>query len=264
MKGSGKISSNLFNKPKPRVSTVYIPKSKKAFTTKRFLKQRRFKTLKKKIEKEVNNSDIGQIKSYKLCLAFIEKFLEKYETVINSGNVEKESNYALFATMLASGLSEVNENYDEIIDETEFMNNNNNNVVNTLVKNPSDYLEKYIEYIDDEDVIEDYEKAIEKYFNTFNKNKMITNNNNNNSEQDYITYSGFIKDSVAAIKDTIRKYSGELKSKKKIANNVNIDDLIIGLTAVKIKSNKNNTLKNNKTNVVLSNDFLNKFMKLGL
>jgi hypothetical protein len=86
------------------------------------------------------------------------------------------------------------------------------------------------------------------------------NNNNTNTAQEYITYSGFIKDSVTAIKETIKKYSSELKTKKKIANNVNIDDLIMGLTAVKIKGSTNNV----KSNVVLTNDFLNKFMKLGL
>jgi hypothetical protein len=254
MKGGVKISSTLLNKPKRRVSTVYIPKPKKTFKMKH-LRQKRFRTLKRKIEKEVDDSDLGQLKSYKLCLAFIEKFLKKYEAVMNSGNVEKQSNYSMFASMLAAGLSEVNEDYDEIIDETEFMNNNNNTVMNTLISNPSDYLEKYLEYIEDEDILEDYEKAMEKYFNSFNKNKI---NNNNNSDQDYITYSGFINNSVNAVKGTIKKYSGELKTKKKIANNIDIDDLIMGLTAIKIKG-----VPTNK-NIMLSNDFLNKFMKLGL
>jgi hypothetical protein len=93
----------------------------------------------------------------------------------------------------------------------------------------------------------------------FNNN----NKNNTNVEQEYLSYSGFIRDSVSAVKETIKKYSSELKTKKKIENNVNIDDLIMGLTAVKIKGNKNNIKPNVKANVVLTNDFLNKFMKLG-
>jgi hypothetical protein len=269
MKGSGKIYQSLAPELKNKTSIKYLPKPKRTFKVKQFLKQKKFKTLKRKIEKEINNSDIGQLKSYKLCLAFIEKFLEKYETVMNSGNAEnaeKESNYSLFATMLAIALSQVNEEYEDIVNESELINNNNN-TMNNLIKNPYDYLEKYIEYIEDEDVIEDYEKVIDKYFNSFNKNQMKNNNNNNNnSEQEYIAYSGFIRDSVEALKGTIKKYSNELKSKKKIANNVNIDDLIMGLTAIKIKGFPNsiktpNSIKNNQ---VLTNDFLNKFMKLGL
>jgi hypothetical protein len=270
MKGGVKISSNLFNKPKSRVSTVYIPKPKKAFKTKRYLKERRFKTLKKKREKEVDDSDLGQLKSYKLCLAFIEKFLTKYEAVMNSGNVEKEANYSMFATMLAANLSYVNKEYDEIIDESDIVNNNNNNnnnVMNILTTNPYEYLENYLEYIEDEDILEDYEKVIDEYFNSFNtnkynKHKMVinNNNNNNNSEQEYIAYSGFIRDSVSAIKDTIKKYSSELKTKKKINNNINIDDLIMGLTVMKIKGAPNAP----KENVILNNAFFNKFMKLGL
>jgi hypothetical protein len=263
MKGGVKISSELFNKPKSRVSTVFKPKKiSKTIKRKEYLKHKRFKTLKRKIEKEVDDSDLGQLKSYKLCLAFIEKFLKKYEAVMNSGNIEKESNYSMFATMLAAGISRVNEEYEEIIDESDFLNNNNNNVINILAKNPYEYLENYIEYIEDEDVIEDYEKVIDKYFNSFNKNKMNLNNNNN-SEQEYIAYSGFIKDSVSAVKDTIKKYSSELKTKKKINNNVNIDDLIMGLTVMKIKGAPN--IHNiPKENVILNNDFFNKFIKLGL
>lgn len=261
MKGGVKVHTSLIPEEKKKKSTVYVSKPKKTLKPKHYLKVKRFKTLKKKIEKEVNNSDLGQLKSYKLCLAFIEKFLEKYETVMNSGNGEKQSNYSMFATMLAASISEVNEDYDEIIDENDLLNNNNNNVMNVLTKNPYDYLEKYIEYIEDEDILDDYEKVIDKYFNSFNSTKMNNNNNNNtNIAQEYITYSGFIKDSVTAIKETIKKYSSELKTKKKIANNVNIDDLIMGLTAVKIKGSTNNV----KSNVVLTNDFLNKFMKLGL
>lgn len=261
MKGGVKVHPTLAPQPKNKKSTVYLPKPKKTFKKTRYLKQRRFKTLKKKIEKEVNNSDLGQLKSYKLCLAFIEKFLQKYENVMNSGNGEKKSNYSMFATMLALSISKVNEEYEEIIDETDLLNNNNN-VMNVLTKNSYDYLEKYIEYIEDEDILDDYEKVIDKYFNTFNNTKMNTNNNNNNTniQQEYITYSGFIKDSVSAVKETIKNYSSDLKTKKKIANNVNIDDLIMGLTAIKIKGSTNNV----KSNVILSNDFLNRFMKLGL
>jgi hypothetical protein len=255
MKGGVKKFPSVVNKPKSRVSTVFKPR--KTHKRKYYLiKPKRFKTLKRKIEKEVDDSDLGQLKSYKLCLAFIEKFLKKYETVMNSGNVEKESNYSMFATILAASLSQVNEEYKEIVDESDLLNNNN--VMNILTKNPDEYLENYIEYVEEEDVIDDYEKAIEKYFNSFNKNKM--NINNNNSEQEYITYSSFIRDSVSAVKDTIKKYSSELKTKKKIANNVNIDDLIMGLTVMKIKGSTNSS----KSNVVLTNDFLNKFIKLGL
>lgn len=250
MRGGVKKFLSLVNKPKSRVSTVFKPRK----ITKRkhyLLKPKRFKTLKRKIEKEVDDSDLGQLKSYKLCLAFIEKFLKKYETVMNLGNVEKESNYSLFVSMLATNISKVNEEYSEIIDESELTNNS---IINILLEKPDEYLEKYIEYVEEEDILKDYKKAIEKYFNSFNKNKM--NINNNNSEQEYITYSSFIRDSVNAVKETIIKYSTELKTKKKIANNINIDDLVMGLTAVKIKGDANS--------VPLSNDFLNKFLKLGL
>ena len=165
---------------------------------------------------------------------------------MNSGDTEKESNYSMFATMLAANLSQVNEEYNDIIDENDFLNNNVNNVMNVLTKNPYDYLENYLEYVEDEDIVGDYEKVIEEYFNSFNTNKYnmnkmsINNNNNKNIEQEYLSYYGFIRDSVSAVKETIKKYSGDLKAKKKIANNVNIDDLIMGLTAIKFNGNKNN------------------------
>jgi hypothetical protein len=257
MKGGVKEYPSLALEAKRKVSTVYKPKMTKKFKVKHLKK---FKTLKRKLEKVTNNSDVGQIKSYKLCLAFIDKFLKKYETIMNTKNSEKQSNYSLFASILAIALSKVNEEYDDIIDESELLNNNN--TVN-LIQNPDEYLEKYLEYVEDEDIIGDFEKVIEKYFNTTNRTnnyrmELNNSNNGNNIEQEYVDYSGFIRDSVSAVKETIREYSSELKTKKKIANNVNIDDLIMGLTAVKIKGAPNNTI-----NAVLTNDFLNKFMKLG-
>lgn len=255
MKGRGKVHNSLINKPKNKISSVFRPKS--VFLTKKkdkFKRRKTLKTLKKKIEKEVNNSDIGALNSYKLCLAFINQFIKKYELVINSGNIGKSSNYSLFATMLGSAISSVNKEYNEIIDDAELTENEN--ITNILTRDPSIYLENYLDYIEENEILEDYENIIDKFFNT---NKMEFNNNNNNIQNEYITYSGFIRDSAAAIKETIREYSGELKTKRKIANNVNIDDLIMGLTSIKIKGTPNI-----KSNVVLSNDFFNKFMKLGL
>ncbi len=266
MKGSGKVHQSLAPVPKKKISTVYVAKPEKSFKVKKFLKQKKFKTLKKKIEKEVDDSDLGQLNSYKLCLAFIEKFIEKYDMIMDSKKSDKISNYSLFATMLASSLSEVNEDYEDIIDENDILNNNN--IMNVLSKNPFEYLEKYIEYIEDEEILEDYEKVLDKYYNSILSARMQFNNNTNsntNVKEEYIEYSGFIKDSVTAIKETIKEYSNVLKTKKKIANNINIDNLIMGLTAVKIKDSTDNIKsKVVKSNIVLSNDFLNRFMKLGL
>lgn len=255
MKGAGKVHNSLVFKPKNKRSTVYKPKNK--FLTKkkdRLRRRKTLKTLKRKIEKEVNNSDLGALNSYKLCLAFIKQFIKKYESVMNSGNVEKSSNYSLFATMLGSAISSVNEEYSEIVDDDELTENEN--VTNLLTHDPNEYLENYLDYIEDNEILEEYDNIMGKYFNG---NRMEFNNNSNNIRNEYITYSGFIRDSAEAIKQTIKEYSGELKTKKKIANNVNIDDLIMGLTAIKIKG-----APNAKSNVVLSNDFLNRFMKLGL
>ncbi len=97
----------------------------------------------------------------------------------------------------------------------------------------------------------------------------MNNNNTARLEDDYKEYYGLLHDTSKAVIDVIKKYSLELKEKNKIAENVNIDSLISGLTAIKIKGvnvpkeNIKVVIERSKNNNI-NEEFFSKFMKLGL
>lgn len=225
------------------------------------------KTLKRKIkETEEDTSDVGVIKSFILCKKFIKVFLKKYDMVMNSNNQEKRANYSIFSTMLASSILTVVNEYDRIVDDEDLQLSNNDE---KLYSEPEEYLEEFIDFIDEDDTVEDFANISIKYYDTmFNNTGMNMNNNNKNSLRDeYLEYYGFLHDISKAVVDVIKKYSIELKSKNKITENVNIDSLISGLTSMKIKGA--NTPKENiriiiKNSGDLNERFFANFAKLGL
>lgn len=186
---------------------------------------------------------------------------------MNSSNQEKRANYSIFATMLASNILEVVNEYDRIVDDENLHISNNDE---RLYSEPEEYLEEFIDFIDEDDTVEDFANIVIEYYDSmFNKNKMEMNNNTNSLREDYLEYYGLLHDTSKAVIGVIKKYSLELKEKNKIAENVNIDSLISGLTAIKIKGvnapkeNIKVVIERSKNNNI-NEEFFSKFMKLGL
>ena len=193
-------------------------------------------------------------KSYEQCIIFIKLFIKRADRIANSNNTGRKDNYDIFASILKENLIEVNEKYEDIIDNEKFENNNNNLV------NPLEYLEKYIKLVKDEKIVDEFNKAVDEYYE---------NPGNNNTKEEYNDLYNFLNDSANAVKETIRKYSGDLKSKKSAAmeeendsniaqalvpasaaameeensgrlnTNLNINSLISGFSAVKVNNNPN-------------------------
>jgi hypothetical protein len=247
-----------------------LANAKKKYGMRKSLKRlKTLKTLKRKIkETEEDTTDVGVIKSFILCKKFIKVFLKKYDVVRNSNNAEKISNYSVFATMLASNILEVVNEYDRIVDYEDLHLSNNDE---KFYSEPEEYLEEFIDFIDKDDTVEDFANIVIEYYDSmFNKNKMDMNNINKASlEEDYKEYYGLLHDTSKAVIDVIKNYSLELKQKNKIAENVNIDSLISGLTAIKIKGvnapkeNIKVVIERSKNNNI-NEEFFSKFMKLGL
>jgi hypothetical protein len=263
--GGAKVHGSLIPTAQPiqRVNTRRKPKTTQKRRVKYTLKKP-LKTIKKQLVKmEANTSEIGVIKSFIQCKHFIKVFLRKYDTVMNSINQEKRSNYSLFATILATNISSIVKNYDSIMNNS--LQNNND-----LYMEPEKYLEDFLKVIKEEDVLEKFANIALEHYNSYNNGRMNINNNNNNNDSEYLEYYGFLNDTSKAVIDTIKEYSLDLKAKRKINENTNIDALIMGLTSVKIEGKNNITnikksIENNSLNRNLINeDFFSKFAKLGL
>jgi hypothetical protein len=282
MKGGVKVYSALrpLERDKPsRGIKVYrnTKRKSKTFGKHKYRVKSKLKTLKRKIkETEEDTTDIGVIKSFLLCKKFIKTFLKRYDMVMNSNDVEKQTNYDIFASMLAANISSIVEEYSRIIDDEKLLLNTNEKL-NILYKDPEEYLEEFIDFIEEDDTVEDFAKIATEYYEKplkSNANMKNTNNNNNNTNSlrdEYLEYYWLLHDTSKGVISVIKKFSLELKSKKKIANNVDINSLIMGLTAVKIKGAENVPkrdmtviIEKSKNNNNLDEDFFSRFMKLGL
>jgi hypothetical protein len=147
-----------------------------------------------------NNSDLDNLKVYKLCLKFIKKIIKNYKSVMENNNEDKKSNYSAFMSMLAANISTVNNNYAEIIDEDKLLNNSNN-TLSYLAEYPDKYLENYLEAV--EDIEKDYDNAFE---------------NQRNDPSMYLEYYNFVKDSLKEIKNTLKSYASMIKNNSVLNN----------------------------------------------
>ncbi len=266
MKGAGKIYGSLSTPAKPSIQRVKNTK-KKSLTRNRLLQKyglkRKFRTLKKKL-KEEDTSDIGVLKSFIRANRFIELFIKKYDTVMKSNNEDKRSNYSLFATMLASNILSVVKQYERIVDDDDLHLNNN---AEELLINPNEFLEDFIEFVEEDKTADEFANIAIKYFKASRPNRMEANNQDfEDLEEDYKEYQGFLQDTVTAVKDTIKEYSLDEKIKDKMA--ININSLVMGMSAMKVKG-ASNTITNITNKVVeknnkLNEDFYSMFNKLGL
>ena len=281
MKGGVKVHSALrpLERAKPsRGIKVYrnTKRKSKTFGKHKYRVKSKLKTLKRKIkETEEDTTDIGVIKSFLLCKKFIKTFLKRYDMVMNSNDIEKQTNYDIFASMLAANISSIVEEYSRIIDDEKLLLNTNEKL-NILYKEPEEYLEEFIDFIEEDDTVEDFAKIATEYYEKPHKSNANMNNNNNNNNtnslrDEYLEYYWLLHDISKGVISVIKKFSLDLKSKKKIAENANIDSLIMGLTAVKIKGAENVPkrdmtviIEKSKNNNNLDEDFFSRFMKLGL
>lgn len=196
------------------------------------LASRRMKSIKEELKGESNINSISVLESYKKIIKFIELFIKKADYVAEKATEDKQLKYELFAMSLKEKLKEINENM-EFSDITNELNENND-------PNPLDYLEAYVEFVDEADLEEKFEESF--------------------GENEHNEYYEFMKETVDAVKEIIIKVSkpevivpesaamilennNRSESAVELAkeNNVNINSLIAGLSAVKMNKNNRNT-----------------------
>lgn len=263
--GGSKVHSSLLPKTTAKTSTVFIKKPKKTHHLKHNskLKTLKIKKIVKQIKQESANieyddSPEGLIKSLHLTTAFVKQFIKKYDRVMNEKNNEKKANYAIFMTLLAEELAVVAQDNADLIDDEELLDKER------VFKEPAEYVEDYLDFIDD-DIVDDFKEASDKFFskNNNNANKMKENNNNssvNNNRESYLGLSSLIHSTNKAIYNVIRNYADTLKAKKDV--NIDVMKIISDLTAIKLSENKPNNVKKNNANI---NALTKKMMeKLGL
>lgn len=198
------------------------------------LAARRMKSIKKELQGESNINSISVLESYKKIIMFIRLFIKKADYVAKTKNEDKQLKYDLIAMSLQEKLKEINENI-EFSDITNELNENND-------PNPLNYLEEYVEFVDESELEEKFEESFGR-----------------NEHNDYYE---FMKETVDAIKEIIIKLSkpevipsvsaammleningSKLESEVGLAeeNNVNINSLIAGLSKMNMKKNNRNT-----------------------
>lgn len=260
MKGAGKVHASLIAPNKPKNQRVTIRKKKTStrqvrnrLLPKYGLRQKnRLYTLKKKLEEE-DPSDKGLIKSFLRAIRFIKLFTKHYDTVIESADENKSLNYSLFASILASKILSVINEYYRIVDNKLFNNNN----VNKLLKDPNEFLEDFVDFVEEHKIADKFANIAIKYFKKSQPNRM-SNESIEEIEENYKEYQGLLDDTVTAVKTTIKEYSLDERVSQnvsqKMAVNNDLNDLISGLSVMKVN------VSNNK----LDEDLYNMFNKLGL
>jgi len=214
-----------------------------ALRLKRMKSFKDMKSLKEKLKEKTNNNSLSILNSYKRVIKFISLFIEVGDYLAKTKDIKKQAKYDEFAMLLKYNLKEINDN-DEFSDITEELNENSENNENNENKfeNPLDYLEEYVEFVEDENL----EKKFEESFGT----------------NEHQIYYDFMKDTVDAVQKIIIKFSktkvivasapaamaleningseSELESGLIVENDVNINSLIAGLSAVKMNKNNSN------------------------
>jgi hypothetical protein len=257
MKGAGKVHGSLVRETKPKNQRVKNKTKKKSRQVRNRLlpkyglsQKNRLNTLKKKLEEE-DSSDRGVGKNFLRAIRFINVFTEKYDVVMESNNGDKRSNYSLFATMLAANILSVVKEYNRIIDDEELYLNNN---ADELLASPNEFLEEFVEYIEEDKIADTFGSYAIKYFKKSRPNRMEINNKSfEELEENYKEYRGLLEDTVSAVKNTIKEYSLDEKIQEKIAVNNDLNDLVEGMLFMKIN-------RENKS----VNDLSSMFKTLGL
>lgn len=228
---SGFNSNKAAQKRRNRSHKLIKKRRQEAFAQKRKALKNTLEIL--KVESNITNSDVKN--SYEQCIEFIKLFIEKADYVRNSGNAEKEDNYAIFAMALMENLKAVNNNFDDIL--------NSDNIDDE--GNPLDYLEEYIELVEDKKIVKNFDKVVEEHYK------------NSENDDDYLELYNFLNDSVNAVKETIKTYS--LKKMKKISNNMQVDNEYIKNAQVDNEYIK----KNEQVNNAQLNSIISKFSSMG-
>jgi hypothetical protein len=257
MKGAGKVHGSLVREAKPKNQRVTLRKKKSRQVRNRLLpkyglsQKNRLYTLKKKLEEE-DPSDKGLIKNFLRANRFIKVFTENYDTIIESTNKDKLSNYSLFASMLAANIVSVVKEYNRIIDDDDL-----DNSAEELNLYPNEFLEDFVEYIEEHKIADKFTNYAIKYFKRSRPNRM-SNESLEELEEKYKEYQGLLDDTVKAVKKTIKEYSLDERVSQnvshKMAVNNDLNDLISGLSVMKV----------NESNNKLNEDLYSMFNKLGL
>ncbi len=256
MRGAGKVHGSLVREAKSKNQRVKNKTKKKSRQVRNRLlpkyglsQKNRLNTLKKKLEEE-DPSDRGIGKNFLRAIRFIKAFTENYDVVIDSNNGVRRSNYSLFATMLATNILSVVEEYDSIIEDDDLYLNNN---AEELLVSPNEFLEDFVEYIENNKIADKFAKYAIKYFKRSHPNHMMTNNKSfEELEENYREYQGLLDDTVKAVKTTIKKYSLDERVSQnvsqKMAVNNDLNDLVEGMFGMKI--NRENKSVNDLSNML--------------
>lgn len=237
--GGVKVHPSLAKKPKKSMEKT--KRTKKSYKLKYHTTA--LKTLKRKIKKRVtDDSPQALLKGFRLSTEFLRKILKRYERIFHNANATKLSNYSIFLSILATSLFTVARKNEDLIDAEK-----NPHVLNEeiAVLEPHEYVERFLDFIEEEDIAKELKEAAAEYFakELRSPKRMMTGNVENDLEEleeEYLELSHFIQDVNTAVAETIRNYSKVLKESKALNNNVNLNELILGLTEVKIGANEPN------------------------
>jgi hypothetical protein len=253
MEGAGKVYGNLVREAKPAIQRVKNKTKKKTRLVRNRLLPKyglRLNTLKNKLEEE-DPSDIGVGKNFLRAIRFIKLFTKKYIIVMDSANEDKRTNYSLFASMLATNILSVVEEYDRIIDDEDLQLNNN---AEELLIAPNEFLEDFTEFIRKNKIADKFANIAIKHFKKSRPNRMEFNNKSfEELDKKYKEYRGLLEDTISAVKKTIKEYSLDEKIQEKMAVNNDLNDLVEGMFGMKLN-------RENKS----VNDLSSMFKTLGL
>lgn len=256
MRGAGKVHGSLVREAKPKNQRVKNKTKKKSRQVRNRLlpkyglsQKNRLNTLKNKLDEE-DPSDRGIGKNFLRAIRFIKVFTENYDVVMDSNNGVRKSNYSLFATMLAANILSVVKEYHRIIDDDDLYLNNN---AEELLTSPNEFLEDFVEFIEEDKTADTYAKYVKQYIKRSHPNRMMTNNKSfEELEENYKEYSGLLEDTISAVKTTIKKYSLDERVSQnvsqKMAVNNDLNDLVESMFSMKI--NRENKSVNDLSNML--------------
>lgn len=250
------------------------------------------KTLKRiKQTMELDETSEGILQSFRLTRKFVRRLLDHVEN--QNTNEDSRANISIFLSFLAYELYSVAQRHSVLFTNPplEWLNEYINNVNETrrnisklynesrLVEDTNEYISDFFDMIDIEQIVNKF-KIISKMNAKLNK-KLIDENGSNNMKTLNMTsdlknlgissyhelqqlislYSNFLQDTNRALWNTIRKYGDNLSTltneSHKAVSPQNIDDIILGLSAMSMSSsssshNNINTLSNQLSSMALS------------
>lgn len=197
---------------------------------------------------ELDDSPEGIVESLRITTAFVRRILNRMEN--QNVNENAKANTSIFLSFLAAKLYYVAQNHVALLTEEEDENEIKSNVSKLyneerLLEDTNEYVSDFFDMIELEQlpanflrVADEYhEKLVNNTLNTMNMRKVTVNIAE--LEEEYTQYFNFLQDTTRAVWDTIREYGDHvLKSNNKPQPSIN--DIILGLSVMRVTNNVNN------------------------